>query len=72
MTLHYKIFQYSVEDRIQVFVNMVTKAPSGGIHRQELFHSVVNATRLWKSQDVILQSNVEFQVRDKFDEFSIC
>jgi len=39
MTLHYKIFQYFTQDQVQVFVNIVTKAPSGSIHRRELFHS---------------------------------
>jgi len=40
----------------------VTKAPSGSIHRRELFHSQKHDTQSWKRQDVVLQSNVEFQV----------
>ena len=60
MALHYKTYNYLSSDKAQVFVNMILKGDSGRIHRKPLFQSLNSS--VWARQDVILQSNVEFQV----------
>ena len=60
MALHYKISALYTLGNIQLCVNMITKDSSGRVHHSPLFQSL-GATS-WKRVDVILQSNVEFQV----------
>ena len=59
MVLHYKIVKSELET-LQLSVNLVTKGVSRKIHHKQIFQAS-NATS-WKRMDVILQSNVEFQV----------
>ena len=60
MILHYKTYRYLPNDKVQVYVNMISKGSSGRIHHKPLFQSYINS--VWAKLDVILQSNVEFQV----------
>ena len=60
MILHYKTYKRFSYEKAQVYVNMISKGSSGRIHRKPLFQSYISS--VWARQDVILQSNVEFQV----------
>ena len=71
MILHYKTLKKLYNEKAQVYVNMISKESSGRIHRKPLFQSLSNS--VWERQDIILQSNVEFQVANFYlDTIQLC